>query len=75
MGLPPEVVGGTEGQFAGMTPVKSMAQPGEIAEAVVFLASTESSYMVGAELGGAGSGLCPTTYRFFNPNGQLPLIF
>jgi NAD(P)-dependent dehydrogenase (short-subunit alcohol dehydrogenase family) len=44
MGLPPEVVGGMEGQFASMTPLKTMAQPIEIADAVVFLASTDLLY-------------------------------
>jgi len=50
MGLPEEVAEGMEGQLAEMVPIKRTAQPREIADAAVFLASNESAYMLGAEL-------------------------
>lgn len=50
MGLPQEVAEGMEDQLAELVPLKRAAQPGEIANAVVFLASNDSSYMLGAEL-------------------------
>lgn len=36
--------------IAGMTPVKRLAQPEEIASAIAFLASSDASYMTGSEL-------------------------
>ncbi|MQP64943.1 SDR family oxidoreductase [Niveispirillum sp. SYP-B3756] len=36
--------------IAAMTPVKRLAQPEEIAAAIAFLASTDASYLTGAEL-------------------------
>lgn len=50
MGLPDDVAAGMEGQMAAQVPLKRVAHPREIADAVVFLASNESSYVVGAEL-------------------------
>jgi len=50
MGLPEEVAQGIESQLAELVPLKRAAQPSEIANAVVFLASDESSYMLGSEL-------------------------
>lgn len=50
MGLPVEVAEGMEGRMAAQVPLKRVAQPREIADAVVFLASPESSYVIGAEL-------------------------
>ena len=37
-------------QFAGITPVGRPGTPDEIAKAVVFLASNDSSYVTGTEL-------------------------
>jgi NAD(P)-dependent dehydrogenase (short-subunit alcohol dehydrogenase family) len=50
MGLPQEVADNMEGQMAAQVPLKRVAQASEIADAVVFLASAESRYVVGAEL-------------------------
>jgi NAD(P)-dependent dehydrogenase (short-subunit alcohol dehydrogenase family) len=50
MGLTDEQMAAAEGQLIAMTPVKRVAEPNEIAQAVVFLASSDSSYMVGGEL-------------------------
>jgi NAD(P)-dependent dehydrogenase (short-subunit alcohol dehydrogenase family) len=50
MGLPEEVAAGMEGQMAAEVPLKRVGQPDEIARAVLFLASEDSSYVVGAEL-------------------------
>jgi len=50
MGLPDEVAEAIEGELASMVPLNRSGDPREIADAVVFLASKESSYIVGAEL-------------------------
>lgn len=42
-------------EFLAHTPLRRFAQPQEVAEAIVFLASDESSYMTGAELAIDGS--------------------
>lgn len=47
MGLPVEVA---ESQMATQVPLKRAAQPREFTDAVVFLASAETSYVVGPEL-------------------------
>jgi len=50
MGLPEEVADNIEDQLATLVPLKRAGKPSEIADSVVFLASKESSYIVGAEL-------------------------
>jgi NAD(P)-dependent dehydrogenase (short-subunit alcohol dehydrogenase family) len=50
MGMPEEQAQAVEAGLAAQVPLKRVAQPDEIARAVVFLASAESSYVVGAEL-------------------------
>jgi len=50
MGLPQEQAEAVEAGFAAQVPLKRVAQPDEVARAVVFLASADSSYVVGAEL-------------------------
>jgi len=50
MGLPEEVADGMEEQMASLVPLKRAAQPKEVADAVVYLASDSSSYMIGGEL-------------------------
>ncbi len=50
MGMTEEQIKATEGQLADMVPLKRAAEPDEIARAVVFLASSDSAYVVGAEL-------------------------
>ncbi len=50
MGLPEEVAEGIEGQFASLVPLGRSGLPREISDAVVSLASKESSFVVGAEL-------------------------
>ncbi len=50
MGLPDEAVDAVEGQLASSVPLQRMGEPREIADTVVFLASNESSFIVGAEL-------------------------
>jgi NAD(P)-dependent dehydrogenase (short-subunit alcohol dehydrogenase family) len=50
LGLPAEMADGMEGQMAAQVPLKRVAQAFEIADAVVFLASSESRYVVGTEL-------------------------
>lgn len=48
--LPPEAVQALQQKVMGRTPMKRMAQPVEIANAVLYLASDESSYVTGSDL-------------------------
>lgn len=49
-GLPQEAIDGFAEQIANQVPLKRFGQPNEIADAVVFLASGASAFMVGSEL-------------------------
>jgi NAD(P)-dependent dehydrogenase (short-subunit alcohol dehydrogenase family) len=50
MGMNEEQMKGPEAQMASQVPLKRIADPSGIAKAVLFLASSDSSYVVGAEL-------------------------
>ncbi len=50
MGMDSEQKNETAKQFAEMTPIKRMGKPEEMAKAVLFLASDDSSYIAGVEL-------------------------
>jgi NAD(P)-dependent dehydrogenase (short-subunit alcohol dehydrogenase family) len=50
MGMTDEQQQGLEAQMASQVPLKRVAQPDEIARAVLFLASSDSTYVVGTEL-------------------------
>ena len=50
MGLPPEAMDGIAAQMTEMIPIKRFGKPEEMAKAALFLASSDSSYVVGSEL-------------------------
>jgi NAD(P)-dependent dehydrogenase (short-subunit alcohol dehydrogenase family) len=50
MGIPPEAVGEVGESILAKVPMKRMGQSSEMASAIVFLASSDSSYVLGAEL-------------------------
>ena len=50
MGLPVEAVGETKRGFSEQVPLKRMGRPEEIAKAVLFLASSDSSFLLGTEI-------------------------
>jgi len=50
MGLPAEAVDETKRGFSEQVPLKRFGRPEEIAKAVVFLASSDSSFLVGTEI-------------------------
>lgn len=50
MGLPEEVIGQMAESFAAAVPLKRFGEPKEVADAVLFLASDEASYVNGIEL-------------------------
>lgn len=49
-GLPPEIAQGVKGEIERKSPIKRFGTPDEVASAALFLASDESSYMVGEEI-------------------------
>lgn len=58
LGLPEQEMATLQGQIASLVPLGRMGTPSELAKAAVFLASDESSFVVGTELlvdGGTGS--------------------
>ncbi|MEM6526985.1 MAG: SDR family oxidoreductase, partial [Chloroflexota bacterium] len=57
LGLPQEAVEQFAGAVLGKLPVKRFGQPDEIAKAAVFLASDDSSFVVGSELATDGGML------------------
>jgi NAD(P)-dependent dehydrogenase (short-subunit alcohol dehydrogenase family) len=50
MGMPREQTRQTKEQITQLTPLKRFAQPGEIAEAVLYLSSHESRFIIGTDL-------------------------
>jgi NAD(P)-dependent dehydrogenase (short-subunit alcohol dehydrogenase family) len=48
--LPPEAAQALQEKVMGRTPVGRLAQPAEIGNAVLYLASDESSYVTGSDL-------------------------
>jgi NAD(P)-dependent dehydrogenase (short-subunit alcohol dehydrogenase family) len=50
MELPPEVAGEMGAAILDKVPMKRMGKPEEMAQVIVFLASSDSSYVLGAEL-------------------------
>jgi NAD(P)-dependent dehydrogenase (short-subunit alcohol dehydrogenase family) len=50
MGLPSEAVAETKRGFSAQVPLKRFGRPEEIAKAVLFLASSDSSFLVGTEI-------------------------
>jgi NAD(P)-dependent dehydrogenase (short-subunit alcohol dehydrogenase family) len=50
MELPPEAAEGMGAAILGKVPMKRMGKPEEMAKAIVFLASADSSYVLGTEL-------------------------
>src|SRR4051812_28498523 len=57
MGLPSEAVAETKRGFSGQVPLKRFGRPEEIAKAVLFLASSDSSFLVGTEIVADGGTL------------------
>jgi len=50
MGQAPDALEGTKKQFAEQVPMKRLGQPEEIAKTVLFLASSDSSFLLGTEI-------------------------
>jgi NAD(P)-dependent dehydrogenase (short-subunit alcohol dehydrogenase family) len=50
MGLPAEQTAGFKDTMAGLVPLKRMGEPDEVARAALFLASDDSSFLLGAKI-------------------------
>jgi NAD(P)-dependent dehydrogenase (short-subunit alcohol dehydrogenase family) len=50
VGLPPEALEGFKATVSGKSPIKRIGRPEEIAKAAAFLASKDSSYILGSEI-------------------------
>jgi len=50
LGLPPEAIAETKNGLEGQVPMKRFGRPEEIAKTVLFLASTDSSFLLGTEI-------------------------
>ena len=50
LGLPPEALEETKNNLADQVPLKRFGRPEEIAKTVLFLASTDSSFLLGTEI-------------------------
>ena len=49
-GLPAEQTAGFKDTMAGLVPLKRMGEPDEVARAALFLASDDSSFLLGAKI-------------------------
>jgi len=50
MGLPAEQAAGFKDTMAHLVPLKRMGEPDEVARAALFLASDDSSFLLGAKI-------------------------
>ncbi|HTZ20790.1 MAG TPA: SDR family oxidoreductase, partial [Opitutaceae bacterium] len=48
--MPPEIAHGFQAKVLNRTPMGRLAQPAEVANAILFLCSDESSYVTGSDL-------------------------
>lgn len=67
-GNPPEVVEALRKMFASRVPVKRMGRPEEVAKVALFLASSDSSFVVGTEI--AADGGSTANIRPLPPQNQ-----
>jgi NAD(P)-dependent dehydrogenase (short-subunit alcohol dehydrogenase family) len=50
LGMPADQVEGMKGMMTDMVPIKRMGAPEEVAKAALFLASDDSSYLLGSKI-------------------------